>query len=353
MNDYLWDKSGEADPEVERLEKLLGRFAHDESLREETALGNVQDEATVAPAPHSRWGAQDWRWLAAAAVVTLALITAGTLFALRFRWRAGAAWEIASVTGAPTINGRVIDSSMRLDVGEELRTDSRSRATVRIARIGVLDVAPGSRVRLIVTERNRHRIQLDSGSVSARVWAPPFVFAVRTPAGQANDIGCAFNLRYDDGGGVLRVTSGWVDFDGRTRSALVPAGAISELREEPGTPFYPDAAPAFIAALRQFDAAREPGALHQVLTHARRRDAMTLLHLLDHSSAYPQSREALFDRLRVIAPPPPTVTREMVLRGDHAALDRWRTALGLGGVKKWWLHWRDALPAKEKRSVLF
>ena len=27
-DDYLWDKSGEPDPEVERLEKLLGEFRH-------------------------------------------------------------------------------------------------------------------------------------------------------------------------------------------------------------------------------------------------------------------------------------------------------------------------------------
>ena len=28
-NDYLWDGSGEPDPEVQRLELLLGRLRHD------------------------------------------------------------------------------------------------------------------------------------------------------------------------------------------------------------------------------------------------------------------------------------------------------------------------------------
>ena len=350
MNDYLWDKSGEGDPEVERLEQLLGRFAHDADLRDDAPPIAVDDEKVVQI--RSGWGAQDWRWLAVAAAVTFALITGGALFALRFRWSPGAAWQIASVTGAPTIDGRVIDSRTRFALGEELRTDEHSSATVRIARIGVLDVAPGSRVRLVVTERNRHRIQLESGSVSARVWAPPFVFAVRTPAGQASDIGCAFNLRYDAGSGLLRVTSGWVDFDGRTRSALVPAGAVAELRDEPGTPYYPDATPPFIAALRRFDFGHDDAAIGDVIAHARRRDAMTLLHLLDHSSAYPQWRGPLFDRLRTVAPPPPGVTREMVLQHDLSALDRWRYSLGLGGVKKWWLHWRDALPPQQKAREL-
>ena len=28
-DDYLWDRSGEADPEIQHLEKLLGKFRHD------------------------------------------------------------------------------------------------------------------------------------------------------------------------------------------------------------------------------------------------------------------------------------------------------------------------------------
>lgn len=332
MNDYLWDKSGEADPEVEKLEALLGRYRHAAPMR--------------APRPD-----RSRIWLAVAAVMFLGVVAGLTLVAFRFRWNDGAAWDITSVTGAPTIDGRVIDTRTRFALGEELRTDAHSKATVRIARIGVLDVAPNSRVRLVVTDDDRHRVFLERGSVSARVWAPPFAFAVRTPAGQANDIGCAFELRYDGAQGVVRVTSGWVDFDGDTRSALIPAGAIAELRKEPGTPFYEDATPPFIAALRHFDEAHDEGALRTLMQHARPRDAMTLLHLLERSAGYPQWRGPLFDRLSALAPPPRGVTRDDALRGDLERIDAWRTALGLGGVKKWWLHWRDALPPAKERPA--
>ena len=324
--DYLWDRSGDADPEVERLETLLGRYRHDAPLRHER--------------PPSRM------WLAVAAALFFALVAGGTLLALRFRWSSGAAWDVTSVTGAPTIDGRVITANAQFALGEQLCTNAASKATVKIARIGVLDIAPSSCVRLVVTEEKQHRVFLARGSVAARVWAPPFTFAVRTPAGQANDIGCAFDLQYERGAGIVRVTSGWVDFDGVTRTALIPAGAISELREEPGTPFYPDANPGFIGALRRFDAAHDAASLHDLLRLARTRDAMTLLHLLDHSDIYPQWRGALFDRLSAIAPPPPGVTRADALRRDHERINAWRISLGLGGVKKWWLHWRDALPAK-------
>jgi hypothetical protein len=261
-------------------------------------------------------------------------------FAMRFRWRAGEAWPIASVTGAPTINGHAIVPGTRFGIGDELRTDAHSRVTVEVARVGELLVAPNSTVTLLHTRGGRHRVRLDRGHVSARVWAPPFTFSVRTPAGLASDIGCAFDLQYDGASGEVRVTSGWVDFDGEDREALIPAGAVAELHgENPGSPYYADATPAFRAALRAYD--HGTGPIAPVLASARPRDAMTLLHLLERAPR--PERAPLFDALSRLAPPPPGVTREGVLDRDEDMLDQWRHSLGLGGVKRWWLYWRDAL----------
>jgi hypothetical protein len=70
MSDYLWDKTGEADPEVERLEEMLGAFAH-------------RPRPLELPA---KVGARPRRFtlsrLAAAAALLLAAL-AGALFALR------------------------------------------------------------------------------------------------------------------------------------------------------------------------------------------------------------------------------------------------------------------------------
>ncbi|HEX2122963.1 MAG TPA: hypothetical protein VHL59_15125, partial [Thermoanaerobaculia bacterium] len=98
-DDYLWDRSGEPDPEVARLESLLGRYRHDAPLRR--------------PVPV-------WRY-AVAATVIFAVVSVAVFFALRLRWRAGEPWEILSVEGTPTIDGRVIDREARFAVGEELR----------------------------------------------------------------------------------------------------------------------------------------------------------------------------------------------------------------------------------------
>lgn len=326
-DEYLWDRSGTPDPEIARLESLLGRYA----AKQPWGAGAPP---AVPPAPRRRYTA------VAAIAASLIIAIALGVFAMRFRWRAGEAWPIVSITGTPTINGRAITSDARFGVGDELRTDAHSRATIGIARVGELSVAPNSTVTLVQTRGGRHRVRLDRGHVSARVWAPPFTFAVRTPAGLASDVGCAFDLRYDGGSGEVRVTSGWVDFDGEDRSSLIPAGAVAELRgENPGSPYYVDAPPAFRAALRAYD--HRNGPVEDVIAAARPRDAMTLIHLLERAPR--AERGPLFDALSRVHPPPAGVTREGVLDRDFEMLDDWRRSLGLGGVKRWWVYWRDAL----------
>ncbi len=322
-DDYLWDRSGEPDPEIVRIEKLLGRYRHDAPLR---------------VAVHRR------RWIAFAAAAAVAVLIAGATLAIRFHWTSNAPWEIETIDGTPTVDGKIIEREDRFAVGDTLVTDDRSRAVVRIARLGELEVLPGSEVELITTRSGRHRIALRRGAIHARTWAPPFTFAVDTPAGLASDIGCAFTLRYSDDEGLLRVTSGWVDFDGFTRSSLVPEGAMSELDRVlgPGTPYWHDAPAALRAALREFDATGSDDALQRVLAAARPRDAMTLQHLLERARR--EHRAALFDRLAQLAPPPRGVTRDGVIEGNDQMVYAWRNALGLGGVKKWWLQWPDALP---------
>jgi ferric-dicitrate binding protein FerR (iron transport regulator) len=333
---YLWDRGGAPDLEVVRLERLLSRYRYDRPLR--PAAG--------------RQVSSSWRWLAAcAAVIIFVSLSVSAALVLRLRWEPERAWDVLASAGSVTIDGRPIDSRSLLPPGATLVTGNDSRATVRVARIGEITVAESSTVRLQYTGSRRHRISLEHGSLSARIWAPPLAFGVQTPAGLASDLGCEFNLRFSDGSGTIDVISGWVDFDGLTRSSLIPAGATAELRQDnPGTPYYRDASHAFISALRDYDERADHESLGQVLALARPRDAMTLLHILERAPL--EQRPEVFYRTGQLARPPEGVTLEGVLRPDRrgSAVEAWRRSIGLGGYKRWWVNWRDALPRPRDRG---
>ena len=161
-DDYLWDRSGEPDPEIEHLEQLLGRYRHDAPLK--VALARPR-----------------WRMLAAVAA-TLAFVALGIagLLTARFRWRDGAPWELTRVAGDVTIAGKTVRAATRLGVGQSLQTGSGSRVTLQMARVGEVELGPGSELVLLDTKTRRHRVALTHGELSARLWAPPFTFGVST-----------------------------------------------------------------------------------------------------------------------------------------------------------------------------
>ena len=246
---------------------------------------------------------------------SIALLAAGIAGFAAVR-RTQSTWHLAGVSGAPSRVYRV---------GESLNTDDTSRATLRVANIGEVEIEPNTRVRLVTARATVHRLALDRGVIHARISAPPRLFFVETPSALAVDLGCAYDLEVDEqGNSMLHVTLGWVSFEEGGRESLVPAGMRSITRTGlgVGTPFADDAPEAMRRALIAFDFERGgDSALGLVLRGARAGDAITLWHLISRVDA--SRRAEVYDRLASLAPPPQGVTREAALRLDHAALRLW------------------------------
>ena len=335
-NDYLWDRSGEPDPEVVRLEGVLG------TLRHRGGLPPLPDRppATERLAPRSRPLVRfALLGLTAAAVLTLIAGAASFRYGLQ---RTG--WSVETLAGAPVVDGHVLGEGGHLAVGKWLETGDSAKARVSVGEIGLVDVDPNTRVQLVESRGNEHRMALQQGTIHAQIWAPPKFFFVNTPSAVATDLGCAYTLNVDEtGAGLLRVTLGWVGFDYRGRESFIPEGAVCATRPGvgPGTPYYEDAPEGYAEALAviDFGTPQDPAraaALHRILSQARRRDALTLWHLLARGSV--AERNQVFDRLAVLVPPPAGVTRDAVLRGDKRATDRWWNELGLESAS-WWRMW--------------
>ena len=355
MNDYLWDRFGSPDPEIERLESLLAEFRHTERpLTLPTTLLAIRHSPLTT---YRTWFPQ----LAAAAIVVLA--ATASLF-LSFRRTAtppdtSSAWTVCNLQGAPQIGSQIVSAdrpAAKLGVGQTLTTDSSSRASLSENDLGEIQVEPNSRLRLLQSGPDHKRIQLDLGTIHAAIWAPPTQFIVDTPSAVAVDLGCAYTLQVaPDGSGTIRTTLGWVGFHLNGRDSFIPAGAMCSTRPNtgPGTPYFEDASPAFRKALANFDsipsAAGETSAqLALILREARAKDSLTLWHLLSRTMG--PERAQVYARLATLTPPPDGVTRAGILQLDPHMLDLYWNALNLGNISIW-RFWEQSSSPNSPRSA--
>lgn len=279
---------------------------------------SIEEALDAKPEPRRTLLFPAWQWAAASLLVMSGIAWYATRPELP-------GWQVSRLEGSGAVD--------KIKVGEWLQTDGNSRARITVGNIGIVDVEPNTRVRVVAASPTEHRLTLARGEISATVTAPPRLFLVDTPASTAVDLGCAYTIKTDESGdGVLRVTSGWVSLEWKGRESLVPAGANCRTRSRtgPGTPYFDDASEALQQALTAFDfGGGGEESLRTILGQARVRDTLSLWHVL--SRVEPRDRVRVLDRMAELVPLPAGVAREKALQLDPATLKSWREEL----VWKW------------------
>jgi hypothetical protein len=314
--DYLWDKSGEPDPEVQRLENLLA------------PLGHKWDKTPVLSLPKRS------RMPYLLAIAASLLVLGGVVWIAWQRTRP--AWQVATVSGTPSLK--------RLAKGESISTDAQSAARLNLNDVGEVEVEPNTRLSVLAIGPDEQRLALQRGAIHALIWAPAGRFIVNTPSAQTVDLGCQYTLKVDkDGVGLVEVSVGWVAFENDGRESFIPAGAACVTRpgKGPGLPYYQDASRELIAAVNQFDSDSDQPAIAAIVANARTRDAISLWHLLRR--VQPDDRGRVYDRLAQFVTVPAGVTRQGVLAANPQMIDSLWNALDLGDTS-WWRMWKSRGP---------
>jgi hypothetical protein len=317
-DDYLWDRSGPPDPEIESLERTLAplRYRHRAGLLE-------------ARPPAARRG---WAMAAAAAV-----IAAAVGLEMQTPQAPATAWQVDSVHGKASLGSRRAAVAMTLRSGQTVRTGGDTEISFRAEDFGTMAIGPDSELRA-TTDR---RLELQRGLLHAYIWAPPRQFVVDTPSARAVDLGCEYTISVDaSGDGLLRVSLGWVAFQNGGEESFIPQGAacVTRKRQGPGIPFYEDASGALRRSLTAFEEG-DAGALGGILAAARPSDGLTLWHLL---TRVPESeRGRVFDRFAQLITLPKGLRRDDVVRRDPHAIDLCWDALNLENTD-WWRGWEAA-----------
>lgn len=321
-NDYLWDRSGQPDPEIERLEKTLGALRYGREW--------------APPGPDPRIARRRW-WAGAIAAAAVLAVAAWQLTRPALP---GGGWTVAEVSGAARIGNRAATSSTRIGPGVVMRTGPHAKLSLHSADFGQIDIAPDSELEVTASAPVRQQFSLRRGLIHALIWAPPRRFVVETPSARAIDLGCEYTISVDgNGDGLLDVQTGWVAFEFSGREVFIPAGASCRTQKlaGPGLPWFSDASASFRDSLRRFEDSAAPAELGNLLSSARPRDGLTLWHLLRRVP--PLQRGTVFDRFAELIVLPADVKREQVLAGDVHALDLCWNALHLENTD-WWREWK-------------
>jgi hypothetical protein len=272
---YLFDGTGEPDPEVEKLERALRPLGRED--------GPVFIHPTLPRARFYAFGA-----LAAVAACILVVVSLQVFPAyapLRYAPRqpvVAAVPEIKDAAAAAT-----------LKVGEWIETKDAARE-ILVGDVGRVQLAADSRLQVRHVSADETRLYLERGSMEAFVSADarPRFFQVDTDAARCVDLGCRYTLEVaDDGDAKVRVVTGQVAFEDGRREVFVPAGAVCTARKGrgSGTPRFEETRVEVASAFDAYDAA--PAERRRELAKAAldavrdARDTLPAWHLLQDGDA--------------------------------------------------------------------
>jgi hypothetical protein len=285
-------------------------------------IESLLKEQSGKPAPSPRRLQFGFGWIRPGyALATASFVVAIGIIASLYFYATRESWHVEFLA----LNSDTITSTGSINVGQSLVIDPSSRARITVGVIGSVVLDPNSKIRLVSTDITEQRIALDVGRLEAKIKAPPRIFLVDTPSGQAIDLGCAYTLEVDDvGHSFLHVTDGRVALQKDDREVEVLRNAMCETNPEtgPGAPFFDTASPALRVALSRFDFDNGGDeALDQVLAASTARDTYTLWHLLPRVND--AQRVRVYDRMVELTGPPQGTTQEDVLSRDEKALYLW------------------------------
>jgi hypothetical protein len=345
QNDPLWDPAQRTDAQLLHFEHLL--LGYRGKTTPARAWKVCPDVASVHPS------AKKWRhprWVRATFAVAAACLLIVIAHHYRLSWPTDRAWS-AQINHAP---------ARALAPGQSVQTLATQHLRLLVARIGRIELSPGSELTLESTSSAQHRVRLAHGHMRAKIWAPPGLFAVSAGQAEVIDLGCEFELwRNQNGVGRVQVQSGWVAFREGGAEVLLPAQYTLQFdAEQIHTPLHQDASTAFANAVKQLDQAmifetessrselgNKPSAVlaaaNAVAQAAQTADRFTLLHLMTKhprlaaSGMYERLAQALGVTQRDRA------HQHAWINGELPAINAWWDLLPTS-PKHWWQNWRDA-----------
>ena len=234
-------------------------------------------------------------------------------------------WVVSNLKGSPKIHDKEIKIIDTLKIGEWLITNDSSKALLSVAYMGEIILEPGTKLKIVKSDSNEHRILLDYGTINANINAKPRSFIVDTKSSEAVDLGCEYTFSVDHkGNGLLFVKSGMVELKSSGKNSLVSAGnfCITKAGLGPGTPYSKHSSSEFRKALLDLDfRGVNDKTLKDLLKNAKKTDVMTLIQILPNVKE--NNKAKVFTKLASFIPPTRKFYVDSIPELDMKDLNEW------------------------------
>src|SRR2546423_9390614 len=131
-DDYLWDRSGPPDPDVERLERMLGRLRTTAPALQIPQTLRLNDTVRLkADTTYDTTTDNTERWRTVRFLAPALAAASAIVLMVGITWQGtgpGASWQVASISGAPRIGSASLTGEGRPAVGQTPPTHSASTA---------------------------------------------------------------------------------------------------------------------------------------------------------------------------------------------------------------------------------
>ena len=251
-------------------------------------------------------------------------------------------WKVTKLSGITIVASNIIGAVDSLKPGDWLETKDSSRAVLDVPGLGKVTVEPNTRLQIVKSDSNEHRIALDYGTINADINSKPRTFFVDSRSATAVDLGCSYTYTvYKNGDGILYVKQGMVSLESNGRESLVPEGkfCLAKPGIGPGTPFREKTSAALKDALIKYDF--EKGGEKEVETiirNSRKSDMVTLINLLPRVDNVNKTK--LYNHISHYTPPPRHVPKDSIPKMDFKDLNEW--------IQKFQKEWKDELDKNMK-----
>ena len=233
-------------------------------------------------------------------------------------------WSVSILSGSPIVNDVPASQYGALMIGDVIKTDESSSATIVMQHIGRVKIYAGTSFKRLDDEYSG---MLLYGKIKVNTEGAKENLKIKIPSALIKDhyIGSQYYVEIDDrGNSQISLKRGWLHITSGDDEIIIPQKYKLNILKGfgAGVPYYRKAESEYITLLDEYlFSGKKDVVLNAVIAASTQKETITLWNLLQRVN--PGQREMVYNKLFEIAPHSDMLTKKDVLKLDSDKMQIW------------------------------